>query len=450
MQIRIDNHLTVIDCPFTDELQTRLSFQNPKWLENNRMNRWQGDTPKLLRCYEDTAEGMIIPRGFCRQLINLARKNGETFTIDDKRRTLPPVQFEFDATLRGYQQEAVDAMLQKDFGTLSAPTGSGKTVMALAIIAEREQPALIVVHTRELADQWVSRIGAFLGIPADDVGIIGGGKCKIGEKVTVALVQSLYKRANDVAPHTGHLIVDECHRCPSRTFVEAVSAFDSRYMLGLTATPWRRDKLSRLIFWHLGDVLHTIDKAALANAGHLVPAEVITRETNFNTILDPTLEYSKMLSHLTMDPQRNALIARDVALQAENGGGVCLVLSDRKLHCEALQNALKGFGISSVLLTGDVPAKRRSEVVKDLNAGRVKVVVATGQLIGEGFDCKALSTLFLATPIKFSGRVIQYLGRVLRPAPGKDKAVIYDYVDSRVGVLVASSKARRQIYNALN
>jgi superfamily II DNA or RNA helicase len=312
-------------------------------------------------------------------------------------------------------------------------------------VAQRQQPALIVVHTKELLEQWVDRIGTFLGIPASEVGRIGGGKQKVGEKITVALVQSLYKCADDVAPHIGFLIVDECHRTPSRTFTEAVMAFDSRFMLGLSATPWRRDRLSRLIYWYLGDKVHEVDRDALIDAGHVLEAEVIWCHTDFQPWHDPSEEYSRMLSELTEDPERNALIVADVAQEARNSGGVCLVLSDRKSHCEALAGLLAHRGVKASVLTSDLGNGERQAVVKALNAGRVKVLVATGQLIGEGFDCKELSTLFLATPIKFNGRLLQYLGRVLRPAPGKDKARVYDYLDP-VGVLEAAAKARSRVY----
>lgn len=239
--------------------------------------------------------------------------------------------------------------------------------------------------------------------------------------------------------------MDEAHRCPSRTFTEAVTAFDSRFMLGLSATPWRRDGLSRLIYWHLGDKVYEVDKAALVEAGHVLQADVVWRETGFEPTFDPSAEYSQMLSELTRDASRNALIAEDVAQEARNGGGVCLVLSDRKAHCEALQAALRGHGIEAHILTGDLTNGDRQAVVAALNDGRVKVLVATGQLIGEGFDCRELSTLFLATPIRFNGRLLQYLGRILRPAPGKDKARVYDYRDP-VGVLEAAALARQRVY----
>lgn len=362
-------------------------------------------------------------------------------------RTLPQVDFNFRGELRDYQQQALDDILKRDFGTVSAPTGSGKTVIALAAIAARMQPALIVVHTRELAEQWIDRIETFLGVPAGEVGVVGNGRRVIGERVTVALVQSLYKVADQVAPHVGHLILDECHRAPSRTFTEAATAFDCRYMLGLSATPWRRDGLSRLIFWHLGDVVHKIDKTPLIESGSILQAEVIVRETDFRPTVDPSEQYSTMLSELTQDPARNRLIVTDVVEESRNGGGVCLVLSDRKAHCEALRDLLASRGVSAHLLTGALKAKDRQTVVHDLAEGKVKVLVATGQLIGEGFDCRGLSTLFLACPIRFSGRLLQYLGRVLRPAPGKDKARVYDYVDP-VGVLRNAARARRRVYEA--
>jgi len=242
------------------------------------------------------------------------------------------------------------------------------------------------------------------------------------------------------------LIVDENHKIPSRTFTEAVTAFDSKYMLGLSATPWRRDKLSKLIYWHIGDVSHEVDKAGLIENGDILQADVIIRETNFTTCLDPSTEYSKMLSALTEDVERNRLIACDVAAETRKTKGICLVLSDRKAHCEALQQVIANdYHVSSALLTGDVPTKQRQKIVNRLNKGKIKVLIATGQLIGEGFDCKGLSTLFLATPIRFDGRVLQYLGRVLRPAKGKAKPMVYDYIDSRVGVLRVSAKARQAV-----
>ena len=450
LTITISHNLQLAHVPaeIMEILTEKLEFLNPKWLENERMGRWNRGTSKSLRFYDRVgASGLWIPRGFMRQLVLLCRRHKIDYEIDDRRRTLPPKNFSFKGKLRPFQQKAVDEMLARDFGTLNSATGSGKTVMALYMIARRMQPALIVVHTKELASQWIERIDTFLGIPSEKVGIIGGGKKEVGEKITVALVQSLYKCAEEVAGHIGFLIVDECHRCPSRTFTEAVTEFDARYMLGLSATPWRRDKLSKLIFWHLGDVHHEVDKTHLVETGNVLKAEVIVRETSFKPFYDPVSEYSKMLSELTADTDRNVLIASDIALEASDSEGICLVLSDRKAHCENLQSLLKyRFKLDAELLTGDLSHGERQDVIERLNHKKAKVVIATGQLIGEGFDCKNLSTLFLATPVSFSGRVLQYLGRVLRPAPGKTKARVFDYIDIHVDILTKAALSRQKVY----
>ena len=450
MKIILTNNLRLSNIPpeIRTQLMKTLTFPNPKWMENERMGRWNRGTPKMLKFYDKVrGGGLWIPRGYMRQLLLLCRRKGITYEVDDQRRTLNAIDFHFDGRLKPFQQKAINTMMSKDFGTLSAPTGSGKTVMALYIMARRKQPCLIIVHTKDLAYQWMQRIEKFLGIPKDLVGFIGGGKIKMGDKMTVALVQTLYKCAEEVSKEIGFLVVDECHRCPSRTFTEAVVAFDSKYMLGLSATPFRRDNLSRLIFWHLGDVHYRIDQERLVRTGDVLAAEIIVRETKFKPYYDPVNEFSKMMSELTLDDERNRLIASDIAKEAEHNNGVCLVLSDRKKHCETLQSILRfKYKISVGLLTGDLSAAERRQVLDRLDQGEIRVLIATGQLIGEGFDRSDLSPLFLVTPIKFSGRVLQYLGRVLRPSPGKKKARVYDYVDIHVDVLKAMARARQKVY----
>ncbi len=450
MKIIIAHNLQVLDVPpdIRQEVVGELTLENPRWVENVRMKRWNRGTPRHLRFYQQGRDGrLFVPRGYIRQLLTLARRRHVPWSIDDRRRSLPPMDFEFKGRLKPFQTRAVEKMLAKEFGTLSAPTGAGKTVMALWMIARRGQPSLVVVHTKDLARQWMSRIETFLQIPEGDIGLIGAGKERIGERITVALVQSLYSRAEDVRCRVGHLVVDECHRIPSRSFTEAVAEFDARFMLGLSATPWRRDGLSKLIFWHVGALQHRVDAKALVAAGEVLAAEVVFRETAFKPFSDPVAEYSRMLTELAADDRRNRLIARDVAAEAAAGKGVCLVLSDRKHHCETLAALLRfGHGVACDVLTGDLKEEDRREVLRRLEGGRLRVLIATGQLIGEGFDSRHLTTLFLATPIRFSGRLLQYLGRVLRPAPGKAGARVFDYVDIHVGPLKAAAEARKRVY----
>lgn len=452
MKITVNRRLLVesIPPPLHRQLVETLTLPNPQWVEKQRMGRWLGGTEPTLRCYESAGcDGLYIPRGFIRQLIQLSRRHAVPFKIFDHRLRLPPVDFCFTGRLKPFQQSAVSKMHQKEFGTLAAVTGAGKTVMALKLAALRRQPTLVVVHTKDLAMQWVERIEQFLGIPADAVGMFGDGRRHLGRCISVGLVQTLYRCAEEICPHIGHLIVDECHRIPSRTFTEAVTHFNTRFMLGLSATPWRRDGLSKLIFWHLGDTRHRIDKAPLVHSGDLIDARVVIRETGFKPYFDPVNEYSKMLTELVSDDERNRLIAADVASEVDKSRGSCLVLTNRKAHCETLRALLKyKHAVCAEMLTGDCSSEQRREALSKINQGQTQVLIATGQLIGEGLDCRALATLFLATPVKFSGRVLQYLGRILRPAPGKKKAKVYDYVDIQVGPLQAAARSRQRVYRA--
>lgn len=450
MKIILSNKLILEDVPkdFEHDLTHRLKFINPVWAENDRRGRWNGRTPKFLTFFDRTDSGGIeIPRGYIRRLLLECRNQNQPYLLDDRRKSAPPVTFSFDANLQPFQQKAVDRMLSKEFGVLCAPTGCGKTVMALYMIAVRAQPALIIVHTKELARQWIERISRFLAIPRDEIGLIGSGKREIGEKITVAMVQTLYKHTDEAAQKIGFLVADECHRAPSRTFTEAIAAFDSRYMLGLSATPYRRDKLSRLICWYLGDLHYKIESAELVDQGHILQADIVFRKTAFKPFHDPTVEYSKMLSELTADDERNRLIASDAARECRENNGAVLVLSDRKRHCRILFDLMKHeHGIEAAILTGDTGPAERKAILDDIDNGTIKALVATGQLIGEGVDCKNLTSLFIATPIRFSGRVIQYIGRILRPAEGKPTPKVFDYVDVNVGPLKAAADARFMVY----
>ena len=451
MKIILSNAIQIIETPepLVRKIRDTFTIENPRWIDNDRMSRWNGETDHWLTFYKNHPGGLSIPRGTMGLILYFCKETGTQYQIIDQRRTLPEQNFTFTGILKGYQQSATADILIRDFGVLQAPTGSGKTVMALSLIAARRQPTMIIVHSKELMNQWTERIEQFLDIPKTEIGIIGNGKKQIGNKITIGIVNSVYPIAEEISEHIGHLVIDECHRCPSRTFTEALASFDCRYMLGLSATPYRRDGLTKLIGWHLGRTI-AVNQSDLTENDIIQNVEVIVRETAFVTDFDASEEYSQMLSELTLDNSRNRLIVGDIIKEASNGGGVCLVLSDRKEHCHALQDMLSKQGMNADVLTGSVCNEERKTIVERLHTGKIKVLIATGQLIGEGFDCKGLSTLLMACPVKFSGRLIQYLGRVMRPAPGKDRARVYDYCDLRVGVLAASAKARQQVYRSID
>jgi len=428
-----------------EEIKQQLTMPNPKFQEAQKMGRLTRGIDRELLFYETNGDRLICPRGAAIQIYIFCRNQGEKIQIIDKRRSLDPIELSFKGKLRPLQAQAAKDVLARNFGLLESGTGSGKTVMGLYLIAERKQPALIVVHTRELLAQWCDRIEQFLGIPRKEIGIIGGGKFSIGEQLTIATIQTLYKKVNQVVPHIGHLVVDECHRAPSRTFTEAVSAFDCKYMLGLTATPWRRDKLSNVIFWHIGDVTGKIDKAELLENDNLCQAEVHWIQTQFSTLTDTSDYYSLVLSELTENEQRNRLICKTIS--EESNPGISLIISDRKAHCCEIKKTLSlEQNIEAALLTGSTSKKNRDQIISDLKDGKCKYLIATGQLIGEGFDLPGISSVFLTTPVRFSGRLVQYIGRALRPSPGKDQARIFDFADVLNPVFLHSAKARHQTY----
>ena len=243
--------------------------------------------------------------------------------------------------------------------------------------------------------------------------------------------------------------MDEGHRCPSKTFLEVVTAFDCKYMLGLSATPWRRDGLTRLIWFYLGDKVHEVNGQHLIDQGHICRAFVETVETEFITDFDGSTEYSKMLSELCLDHSLNELVAKYAAIEKEKNTGICLILSDRKAHCDDLQGALGKMGIASGILTGEVGKNDRALLLNSLRSGDIRILIATGALIGEGFNLPEISSVVLATPVKFTGRLIQYVGRALRPAPGKGHARIFDFVDSHVGVLAAGARSRAHTFSQM-
>jgi len=435
------------EIPFSLEkaIKARLTIDNPKYVSAKKYGRWIGKTLKpKLKYYEPVPNGLRFPRGFANQAVLLCREYLQvTPKIHDERLLLPEVAFDFLGTLRPYQQAALEAAAKRSFGVLEAGTGSGKTIMALAIIAERKQPTLVIVHTKELLYQWQERIKEFLGCKP---GLVGDGHFSV-EQVTVAIVNTARKRISELAPHFGQLVVDECHRVPAALFTDVVSVFSGHYLLGLSATAFRSDEgLTRLIYFYMGDRFHKVDQEELQATGAIVKPVLVRRKTTFNYRYRG--DYQPLITALINDAERNQQIIDEVAqVSRKKNSGIQLLVSDRVSHCEIFVKGLVAQDVHVVMLTGQTSAEQRTAIVKEVQNGEVKVLVATLQLIGEGFDCPGLTNLFLTTPITFEGRLLQVLGRIMRPAEGK-QAKVYDYVDEAVSVLKRSADGRKKILDA--
>lgn len=430
---------------FLAAVKARLTLANPKFQAAKKYGRWVGKKlPEKLFFFREEGKELLVPRGFAKQVVRLALAEfGVQPEIVDCRRQLPEIELSFRGELRPYQEEAVQAILRRDFGVLEAGTGSGKTVIALAAIAARRQPALILVHTKELLHQWSERIETFLGIKA---GLLGDGKFELAP-VSVAIVNTARNRIEELAPHFGHILVDECHRVPSTMFTSVVNGFDAKYSLGLSATAYRReDVLTQLIYFFMGERVFALENKALQESGAILKPKVVSHRTGF--VYNYRDDYATMMTALSMDEHRNRQIVDDVAAAVAKERGTILVVSDRIYHCEALVELLLEKGVRVAILTGRLGAEKRAEIVEEIKGEQIQVLVATLQLIGEGFDAPGLSCLFLATPIKFSGRLRQVIGRILRPAADK-QAMVHDYVDDQVGVLKASARIRQETYLSL-
>ncbi|MBW2709902.1 MAG: DEAD/DEAH box helicase [Deltaproteobacteria bacterium] len=445
MKIKITNQIQVTGTPrnLDREIRKRLTLKNPEYLQAKKMGRYLWNIDEYLFFFKkDDTGSLFLPRGYARELFTLCREQGVKPEFVDNRRILSEVSFSFEGTLRDYQEDAFDDILKRDFGNLDSAVGSGKTIMCLATIAARRQPTTVVVHSKELLFQWRERVTEFLNIPESEIGIIGAGEKTIGTRLTIGIKNSVLNCLDEITPRTGFLVVDEAHRAGSKGYCDLIGGFDCQYMLGVSGTPFRSDGLSKVIRWNLGPVVHKVPQKALVNAGHILNPEIVWRPTRFTTELNPSEEYSRVISEVVSNSERNKQIIQDVQEAINTDGQTCLLLSDRKQHCETLKSLL---GADAVVVIGTTSTKGRKQALDAVREGAAKVLIATNSLIGEGFDMARLSNLFLCSPVKWRGRTIQMIGRILRPLEGKS-AKLYDYVDSGVGVLKAQGKARLKTY----
>ncbi len=428
-------------------LKDNFNFINVDYLTKKRAGKSTYGTQMYFKTVDEKENVIVMPRGIIRELIKYCNDQNIAYQLEDKRTKLELVNFTASIPLYDYQQEAVEIIVKKDFGVVVAPPGLGKTVMALEIVARKQQPTLIIVHRRQLFDQWVDKIQSSLGIPKFQVGRIEGGRCEIGKEITVAMIQSLQ---TPNLPDTeklyhafGTIIVDECHHVPAKTFRDVIQYFHSYYLYGFTATPIRKNKDEKLIFMHIGNIIHEV---FIPEKGiHNKQLSVIIQNTELSTPFNASTDkVETLLNILIHDTARNEMIVNDVKRETRAGRKI-LVLTERKANVEILQQYLKGV-CETITLTGEDVEQNKKRKLRLIDAGDFQVLIATGQYIGEGTDIGVLDCLILAYPFSFEGKLIQYIGRVQR---SQVAPVIYDYRDYKIEYLNNMFKQRNKYYRKL-
>ena len=431
------------------------AFQNPAFYSAQAMRRSTFGIPRIVACAELLSHHIALPRGCREAMERLLGDLGITVRLRDERNAGHPVETAFLGDLSPEQRAAADALLAHETGVLAATTAFGKTVVAASVIAARGTNALVLVHRRQLMDQWSARLGAFLDLPASAIGQVGGGKRKPGGIVDVGVIQSLVRKGevDDIVADYGHLVVDECHHLSAVSFEAVACRAKAKFVLGLSATVTRRDGHHPIVFMQCGPIRFRASAKAQARQrpfGH----RAILRPTAFRMPekVDgerPPIQH--VYAALAADGDRNDLIFNDV-LHALEAGRSPILLTERKDHAQYFADRLGHFARNVLLLRGGMGTRQRREVMQrleDVSETEERILIATGRYVGEGFDDARLDTLLLTMPVSWKGILAQYVGRLHRLHPAKREVLVYDYVDHVVPTLRRMSEKRIRGYGSL-
>ncbi len=436
-----------------DRLIRIAAFQNPEFYKAQAMRLSTYGKPRVISCCEVFPEHIGLPRGCMEEVVRVFKSHHVSAEVHDERTAGREIHVSFDGELRPEQRDAIEQVLAYDQGILCAPTAFGKTVVGACLIAKRAVNALILVHRRQLMDQWRERLAAFLALPIEQIGEIGGGKAKRTGMVDVAVIQSLQRNGavEDFVADYGHVIVDECHHLSAVTFERILREVKAKYVLGLTATPTRKDGHQPIIYMQCGPIRFHLSAKKAAESSPL-QHKVFPRITDFGwnrAEIETTIQ--DIYAALIVSQERNDLIVRDLQ-QALSGGRSPLVLTSRTGHLDYLAGRLSGVCPHIFILKGGMGTKQRKKMAESLAAvpcDEPRVILATGSYLGEGFDDSRLDTLLLAMPISWKGTLQQYVGRLHRLHDNKSEVHVYDYADVMVPMLARMYKKRLAGYSAL-
>jgi len=452
LTIRIDSKIHVprtIPVPVLAALKRLATLANPIFHEKLRLRFSTFDTPRFLFAGEWRPDRLVLPRGVLDPCLQILEHAGASVTVHDERAAGNRCVWHFSGDLRPEQNAAVRDMFAHDVGILCAPPGSGKTVMGCALIARHRTSTLVIVHRAVLLDQWRDTAMRFLGLKKAEIGVWRGAKPRLTHRLDIAMLPSLSRVEDYTAVFSGYglVIIDECHHVPATSFELLLKACIARRVYGLTATPYRKDRLEKLLHFQCGPIRHTLC-APIQDPGARV---VIVRQSCISFPLSgpgqPALH--EVWDALVKDTRRLGLIVADIAACTADGRSP-LVLADRIAYLDAIGAALSENTttreVTCFRFSGGTGKKERAAILSRIDehyaAKKPFVILATASLIGEGFDLPRLDTLFLAMPLSFKGRLVQYAGRLHRVHEGKATARIYDYLDENSALTRAMFRRR--------
>lgn len=436
LEIKLYDYLYVptqnLSRSFINKLKAFASFDNPQVKVLLSLRKPLYNTPRVIKNFEEDENYLKLPRGLIYQISKYLDINKVDFKIDDKTYCeeieTKKVLFE----LRTEQQEAIDRMLKKRFSICVAPPGFGKTLLGAKMFEQRACSTLIIVNKNMLLDQWRDRFVEYFDYKRADIGFLGKSKNKLNGKIDVATMQSL-KNSPEIINNYSFVIVDECHHIPAVTFEQIVKQFYGKYILGLSATPKRKDGLDPILFQQLGDISYEYKKKKTFNN----KLEII--RTDFISEAD---NYATLINELCVDETRNGLIIEQIKLHQDRK---ILILTDRIEHINALEKLLENEQIDYVSIHGSMSKKEQSEKIKLVESK--SLILATTSYFGEGIDFPHLNTIIFATPISYYGRLIQYLGRIGR---GNQECLAIDFLDNKNAMLNSAYKKRLEGYKQMH
>jgi superfamily II DNA or RNA helicase/very-short-patch-repair endonuclease len=459
LELVIGDQIYVPKEPLVPGLRNRLirlaAFQNPEFYRAQAMRIPVYGKPRIISCAEDLPKHLAFPRGCLEEITALLKALHIQPVIRDERFAGNPLSVSFCGSLRPEQQIAAESMLRHETGVLAATTAFGKTVIAAMLIARRGVNTLVLVHRKQLLEQWIERLSSFLNLPAKGVGQLGAGRKKLTGALDIALIQSLVRKGavNDCVGGYGHMIIDECHHIPAHSFELVARRAKAKFVVGLSATVGRKDGHHPIIFMQCGPVRHRVDAKQQA-AARPFSHRVFVRPTGFRQLgssqPDMRLEFHELYEQLLHDERRNQMICADVVGTIREGRSP-LVLTERVEHTETLAKLLSPVANLIVLHGGQSKKELKAALARVSETPRdaPRVILATGKLVGEGFDDPRLDTLFLALPISWRGTVAQYVGRLHRLHERKREVRVYDYADLNVPMLSRMFDRRCRGYELL-